>query len=214
MARELAGKREIKQERAGRTRVLIARAAAEVFAEYGFAGASVTKITERAGLTLGALYFHFENKEALAREIVRGQPERVTPARESQGLQRAVDISLTWAHQLLEDPYLLAGARLVMEQDSFADPDGNSHQQWTTVFAESLTEAQRLREVRASIDVENVARLIVHACTGAQMQTYLENGRQDLPLRVGEMWSVLLPAIGTPSALRRIRVDDPREVMA
>ncbi|MFI8518797.1 ScbR family autoregulator-binding transcription factor [Streptomyces sp. NPDC085481] len=214
MAAELTGKREIKQERAARTRAVIARAAAEVFAECGFSGASVTKITRRAGLTLGAMYFHFESKEALAREIVRSQPERVTPPYETEGLQHAVDITLTWAHALLDDPFLLAGARLVMEQDSFIGPEENSHQQWTEVIAQSLTVAQRDREVRANVDVNTVARLIVNACTGAQMHAHLESGRQDLPQRIREMWNVLLPTIATPSALKRLCLDDSRGAAA
>ncbi|GGR15800.1 MULTISPECIES: ScbR family autoregulator-binding transcription factor [Streptomyces] len=210
MSAELTGKREIKQERAARTRAQIARAAAEVFAENGFAGASVTKITQRAGLTLGAMYFHFESKEALAREIVRSQPERVAPLHEAEGLQRAVDITLTWAHRLLDDPFLLAGARLVMEQESFIDPEENSHRQWTEVIADSLVLAQREREVRAGVEVETVSRLIVNACTGAQMHAHLESGRQDLPQRVREIWNVLLPVIATPSALKRLSLDSSR----
>ncbi|GAB2715072.1 ScbR family autoregulator-binding transcription factor [Streptomyces bullii] len=207
---EVQGKRQVKQERAVRTRAVIARAAAEVFAECGFSGASVTKITQRAGLTLGAMYFHFEGKEALAREIVRGQPERVAPPQPSEGLQRAIDITLTWAHQLLEDPYLLAGARLVMEQDLFISPAENSHQQWTQVLAQDLAVGRREREIRANVDVNSVARLVVNACTGAQMHAHLESGRQDLPQRVREMWNVLLPSIATPSAMKKIVLDDSR----
>jgi AcrR family transcriptional regulator len=208
------GKREIKQERAARTRAVIARAAAEVFAEHGFVGASVTKITQRAGLTLGAMYFHFENKEALAREIVRSQPVRVNPPLEAKGLQHVVDITLTWAHRLLGDPFLLAGARLVMEQDSFIGPEENSHQQWTELIAKSLRVAQREREVKACVDIDAMARLIVNACTGAQMHAHLESGRQDLPRRVREMWNVLLPAVATPSAVKRLSFDDSRAVAA
>jgi AcrR family transcriptional regulator len=207
---DLMGKREIKQERAARTRAVIARAAAEVFAELGFSGASVTKITQRAGLTLGAMYFHFESKEALAREIVRDQPARVTPPHPSHGLQHAIDVTLTWAHRLLDDPFLLAGARLVMEQDSFVGPAENSHQQWTEVMAQDLALAKREREVRANVDVVPVARLVVNACTGAQMHAHLESGREDLPERVREMWNVLLPTIATPSAMRRLELDDSR----
>ncbi|MFJ8665639.1 ScbR family autoregulator-binding transcription factor [Streptomyces sp. NPDC093600] len=204
------GKREIKQERAARTRAVIARAAAEVFAEFGFSGASVTKITQRAGMTLGAMYFHFESKEALAREIVRDQPVRVAPPHQSQGLQHAIDITLTWAHRLLDDPFLLAGARLVMEQDSFVGPAENSHQQWTVVMAEDLAVGKREREVRANVDVLPVARLVVNACTGAQMHAHLESGREDLPERVREMWNVLLPTIATPSAMKRLVLDVSR----
>lgn len=214
MGTQITGKRQVKQERAARTRVTIARAAAEVFSECGFSGASVSKIAQRAGVTLGAVYFHFENKEALAREIVRSQPDRVTPPHEAKGLQHAIDLCLTWAHQLLKDPFLLAGARLVQEQQSFNTHVENSHQQWTEVIAESLAAAQRDREVRASVEVESVARLIVNACTGAQMHAEIESGRRDLPQRIREMWNVLLPAIATPSAIKRIRLDDSRGISA
>lgn len=210
MSTELVGKREIKQERAARTRAAIAVAAAEVFAESGFSGASVARITQRAGLTLGALYFHFESKEALAREIVRCQPEHVKPRHQARGLQHAVDITMTWARQIIDDPYLLAGARLVMEQDLFMAPAENSHQQWTKVIADVLRVAQRERELRASVDVDSVARLVVNACTGAQMHAHLESGRQDLPRRVREMWSLVLMSVAVPSALKRIQLDDSR----
>ena len=54
----------------------IAAAAIEVFAEKGYAGASVRDIARRAGLTEGAMYRHFDGKEALAREIFRANIER------------------------------------------------------------------------------------------------------------------------------------------
>lgn len=40
-------------------------AAREVFAERGFAGATMAEIGERAGVTKGGVYFHFRSKEAL-----------------------------------------------------------------------------------------------------------------------------------------------------
>ncbi|MER6015685.1 ScbR family autoregulator-binding transcription factor [Streptomyces bluensis] len=202
--------RMIKQERAVRTRASLLHAAAEVFAEHGYAGANVSTIAERAGLTLGALYFHFRNKGDLAREIVLNQPELVVPPHPSEGLQHAVDTTLTWAYQLLDNPVLLAGARLVMEQEHFIEPAENSHQQWTRVVSEDLHEAQRRRELRAGVDVEALARLLVYACTGAQMHSHLETRRRDLPDRVEEMWRCLLPAIAVPSAAGRLEFGESR----
>ncbi|AWK08286.1 TetR family transcriptional regulator [Streptomyces spongiicola] len=197
--------RVIRQERAVQTRAALLRAAAEVFAESGYAGANVSAIAERAGLTLGALYFHFRNKGQLAREIVLSQPDLVVPPHPCRGLQHAVDVTLTWAYQLLDDPLLLAGARLVMEQEHFAGPSQNSHQQWTRLVSEDLHEAKRRRELRAGVDVEALARLVVNACTGAQMHSHLETRRRDLPGRVEEMWRCLLPAIAVPSAVKGLR---------
>ncbi|MFJ8312082.1 MULTISPECIES: ScbR family autoregulator-binding transcription factor [unclassified Streptomyces] len=204
--------RPLKQERAQRTRAALVQAAAEVFAESGFAGASVTKIANRAGLTLGAMYFHFENKEAVAREIVRAQPTLATPPNDSEGLQRAIDLTLTWAYGVMDDPLLMAGARLVMEQDAFIDPQENTHRQWTALIAEALSKAAKKRETRAGVDAEVVARLLVNACTGAQMHAYMESGpdRGDLPERVEEMWRCLLPAIAVPSAVKRLGFGEER----
>ncbi|MGY1456340.1 ScbR family autoregulator-binding transcription factor [Streptomyces sp. SS8] len=204
------GGRVIRQERALRTRATLLRAAAEVFAESGYAGANVSTIAERAGLTLGAIYFHFRNKGALAREIVLSQPELVVPPHPSIGLQHAVDVTLTWAYRLLDDPVLLAGARLVMEQEHFVEPGENSHQQWTRIVSEDLCEARRRRELRPETDVEALARLVVNACTGAQMHSFLETRRRDLPNRVVEIWRCLLGAMAEPDVVERLEFDRSR----
>ncbi|MFD3544803.1 ScbR family autoregulator-binding transcription factor [Streptomyces sp. NPDC058655] len=202
--------RAVKQERAERTRAALIQSAAEVFAELGFAGTSVMKIADRAGVTLGALYFHFRNKEELARQIVAGQPELVVPPQPSQGLQHAVDTTLTWAYQLLDDPVLQAGARLVWEQEHFNPPEQNSHHQWTEILLEDLRTAQSKRELKASTDVAAIARLVVNACTGAQMHSNVETARADLPQRVEEIWRCLLPCIAVPSAVKRIELGEAR----
>ncbi|GAA0421433.1 hypothetical protein Acor_77530 [Acrocarpospora corrugata] len=52
-------------EAKARTRARLLAAAAEVFAEQGFSGASVDEIARRAGYTIGALYAHFPGKDDL-----------------------------------------------------------------------------------------------------------------------------------------------------
>ncbi|MEV7023338.1 TetR family transcriptional regulator, partial [Kitasatospora sp. NPDC093558] len=56
----------VKQERAGRTRQAVLLAAASTFADVGFDSASLVDISRRAGVSKGALYFHFVSKQALA----------------------------------------------------------------------------------------------------------------------------------------------------
>jgi len=202
--------RVVKQERGARTRAALVRAAAEEFAECGYAGASVARIANRAGVTLGTMYHHFQRKGELAREIVRCQPDLVVPPIASQGLQHVIDITLTWAYQLLDNPILLAGARLVMDQDQFITPEENSHRQWTDVVVHSLRAAQRKRELRRGVNVEAMARLVVNFCTGAQMHASMESGRKDLPERIVEMWCCLLPALAVPSVVKRLEFGEDR----
>ncbi|WP_255948451.1 ScbR family autoregulator-binding transcription factor [Streptomyces odontomachi] len=202
--------RAAKQARGVRTRAALVRAAAEEFAECGYAGASVARIAKRAGVTLGTMYHHFPRKGELAREIVRSQPDLVVPPIEAQGLQQIVDITLAWGYQLLDNPVLLAGARLVMDQDQFIEPDENSHKQWAEVVVHSFRAAQRKRELRAGVDVEAMARLVVNFCTGAQMHASMESGRKDLPDRIVEMWHCLLPALAVPSVAKRLEFGEER----
>ena len=49
----------------------------ELFASKGFAGASTQEIAEKAGLTRGAVYFHFTDKKALFRAVFENLEARL-----------------------------------------------------------------------------------------------------------------------------------------
>jgi AcrR family transcriptional regulator len=67
-----------------RTRQELVAAAARVFAQKGFAGASLEEIAEAAGYSTGAVYYNFAGKEELFLELIRSgwarQIERRTEA--------------------------------------------------------------------------------------------------------------------------------------
>jgi AcrR family transcriptional regulator len=66
-------KRESRRESvSGHKRDLILGAARDVFAAEGLEGASLRAIATRAGYTPAALYFHFDSKEAIYAEVLRG----------------------------------------------------------------------------------------------------------------------------------------------
>ncbi|GAA2482422.1 ScbR family autoregulator-binding transcription factor [Streptomyces gobitricini] len=185
-----------KQERAVQTRLALMRAAAEVFDEHGYAGAGINKILKRAGLTAGALYFHFGSKEGLAEAVMNAQQDTIEPLLESRGLQRLVDITLVWAHQLGADPLLRAGVELSLGHEGFAD--GAPFESWRELMAGYLREARELGELREGVDPEAVARFVVGACTGVQLYSRQVDSRASLPRRVEEMWDCLLPGIAAP----------------
>lgn len=64
-----AGHRRTQAERRASTRAALLAAGRELFAEKGFAGAGREEIVERAGVTRGAMYHHFESKEALFQAV-------------------------------------------------------------------------------------------------------------------------------------------------
>ncbi|MEU8510941.1 TetR/AcrR family transcriptional regulator [Kitasatospora sp. NPDC048722] len=58
------------QERSERTRGRLVEAGAVLFDRSGYAGATLGEIASTAGVTKGALYFHFASKEDLARAVL------------------------------------------------------------------------------------------------------------------------------------------------
>ncbi|MFF5935586.1 ScbR family autoregulator-binding transcription factor [Streptomyces sp. NPDC012508] len=191
---------DLKQERAVRTRNLIMKAAAELFDEEGYEGASVTRIVKRAGVTLGALYFHFPSKQDLAHEVMNAQPHVIEPLLESSGLQRLVDITLVWAHRLQTDPLLRAGVRLAVEQSRFGMRDSDSFEGWKDIMVGHLEVARAEGSLREGVSPEEVAQFVVGACTGVQLYSQLLTGRADLTERTCSMWRLLLPGIAAPDA--------------
>lgn len=202
------------QERALRTRDVLLRAGAEVFDEYGYAGAGINRILERAGVTAGALYFHFKSKEGLARAIMGSQPDRIEPRLRSSGLQRLVDITLVWAHQLQVDPLLRAGVRLSVEQGSFGVQDPSSYLGWKDIMADCLQAAQEQGELLPDASAEEFAEFVVGACTGVQLYSQLVSNRADLPQRTVRMWRIVLPGVARPETIARIGLDPGRGTTA
>jgi len=67
---------KVSKEKAAQNRVALVEAAARLFRERGIDGVGVAEIGKAAGLTHGALYAHFESKDALAAEALAYGLER------------------------------------------------------------------------------------------------------------------------------------------
>src|ERR1700730_11395284 len=76
-------------------RGLILDAARKVFEAEGLDGASLRAIAAAAGYTPAALYFHFESKEAIYAEVLRGSLANL-----GQAVSRAVSRAKAPADQL------------------------------------------------------------------------------------------------------------------
>jgi AcrR family transcriptional regulator len=63
--------RPIKNEQTGNTEERILKQAMRLFLEKGYHGTSIDDITHAAGLTKGALYWHFKSKENILKNIVK-----------------------------------------------------------------------------------------------------------------------------------------------
>ncbi|MGW2277639.1 ScbR family autoregulator-binding transcription factor [Streptomyces sp. NPDC001770] len=201
---------DIKQDRAARTRRRLLLAAAEMFDENGYEGTNVADIAKRAGLTLGALYFHYGSKQGVAEAVMNGQPHTIEPLLESEGVQRVIDITMVWAHRLQVDPLLRAGVRLAVEQRGHGMSDPTSFNDWADIMTGHLRAARDRGDLRPGVEPSAVARFVVGACTGVQLYSQLNSNRADLMERTCEMWRILLPGLVSQEARDGIVIDSSR----
>lgn len=66
------------------------------FATYGFAGASLNRIIEAAGVSKGAMYYYFDGKEDLYADVIRRQIERLLQEGGSLSVPTPADPDAFW----------------------------------------------------------------------------------------------------------------------
>jgi AcrR family transcriptional regulator len=192
------------QERAILTREKVIAGAAEVFYRQGFGGATLSDITAAAGVTKGALYFHFPSKEDVAFAIIEAEHQIATAAAarilESTAgpLESMLRLCADLAERLTTDPIVRAGIRLTTETSSFDRSLTRPYEDWLATFEALARAATATGELRAGTDAAKLAHFIIPAFTGVQMVSDVFTERADLRQRVREMWEILLPALVPP----------------
>ncbi|GHE42756.1 ScbR family autoregulator-binding transcription factor [Streptomyces vinaceus] len=194
-----------RQERAEITRQAILDGAAIAFDHFGFGAASLSDVVKHAGVTKGALYFHFQSKEALARTLMdeQFQVSEGVPAIEEPGLQTVIDLTHQMAHGLRSNVRIRASIRLVIEFGSFTNPDPTPYNTWIDTVFSCLKPAQERGDILRSLDLYDLSTLLVGSFTGIQVTSHVRTGRGDLHARVIDLWNFLLPGIVPADRLLR-----------
>jgi AcrR family transcriptional regulator len=194
----------VKQERAVRTRHSLIQAAAEVFAEKGFASASLGAISKRAGVSNGALHFHFASKDALAdavEEEAAATLRRLTEAaraRQGDSLQAVVDATHELVCSLGQDVVVRGGFELACGVARRAD--SQLRVQWQSWVEESLRRAERGGALAEGVAGVDAAHLVVAVTAGMEAL-----GREDdswlSRQRLTGFWELLLPRLADQRGL-------------
>ncbi|MET9210572.1 MULTISPECIES: TetR family transcriptional regulator [unclassified Nocardia] len=204
------------QERARRTRAAIIKSAAVEFGKSGYAAASLNRILEGSRATKGAMYFHFDSKEDLARAVLETAVERYRTCAE-RWLARADLGPLDVLHGMVDeialrlehDTIVQAEYRLVIEPEFHRDAGNGGGRivgRATRVLAVRAIDDGQLR---ADADPDRFTRTLSAALAG---QRYLvdpiANGSAaDLRARFAEVLEVIVEAMATPVWIQNFRSD-------
>ncbi|MEU7555702.1 ScbR family autoregulator-binding transcription factor [Streptomyces sp. NPDC044571] len=198
------------QVRAIRTRRTILSAAAKVFEENGYQAATISEILGAAGVTKGALYFHFRSKEDLAQGVLAEQDQQIFVPHRACKVQEVVDVVMLHAHRLQTDPMVRAGVRLTMDQQAEGLDRSGPFLRWSEVGLELLEKAQAQGELLPHVDPRETADVIVGSFAGIQSMSQAVCDYADLVVRVSALMRHVLPSVALPSVLASLDLSEAR----
>ncbi|MFD9792182.1 ScbR family autoregulator-binding transcription factor [Streptomyces sp. NPDC059070] len=197
-----------KQQRAERTRQTLIVAAAEVFDADGFAPSALTTISTRAGVSNGALHFHFVSKNALAEAVgehAMASLRQIAAPREAghgRALQVLVDTSHTLAFRLNDDVILRAGFGL--SGDATWKGTMDLRQYWADWVGEVLAGAAAEGALAEGVAVED-AKAVIAATTVGFEAMGRSHPRWSSRQMFGKFWRLLLPRLARADVLGALK---------
>jgi len=197
----------VRQARSEATRRKIIDSAVDLINEIGYPAAGLGDIIEHAELTKGALYYHFDSKEALATAIIEEGADSVLGAFRASGrssspaMENLLHGSFVVTDVLGNDRVAQAGARLLRTFGGFNPAAKSTFQVLLDELVQSLVRAAAEGDVRPQLDVEATGATIVASMFGAELLASALADGADLRIRVTRMWELSLPAIITEESL-------------
>lgn len=197
----------VRQARSEVTRQKIIYAAVDVFTHVGYDATSLSDIIDRVGFTKGALYYHFDSKESLARAIVTEGATVVTAAfagitsAPAPALENVIHGVFVVADLLRTDRLAGTAVRLARAQGDFSDSASEAYNVWLQALSAQTAKAQEQGDIRDAVDPMAVSESILAAVLGLELLSSAISGGTDPISRLTRTWEVLLPAIANQDAL-------------
>jgi AcrR family transcriptional regulator len=172
-----------KPQQVGARKQQIIDAAARVFREKGYDGATLRDIAQEAGLLPGSLYYHIRSKEELLRLIVE-QPIRALQAQ----LEAIVASDTSPAQKLAEAlaaqlrafdthyPYLFVHLHNLLQVDTMHPDIQKRARRYEEFWQQILTQGVRVGEFPPDLDVKVAAFAIIGMCNWMH-RWYRRDGR-------------------------------------
>jgi AcrR family transcriptional regulator len=191
----------VRQARSETTRRKIIISAVELFNEIGYPATGLGDIIERAEMTKGALYYHFESKESLAMAIVEqanshlAEAFRSITASSAPALESIIHGVFVVADLMSTDQTARSGMQLLRAFGEFNDVAARAYGGWVTEMTERTQQAIDEGDLREDLDPRAVGETIVSSMLGAELLARAATAGADILERIARTWTVLLPAI-------------------
>jgi AcrR family transcriptional regulator len=158
----------------------------------------MTDVAVLAGLTKGAVYFHYVNKEALALAVSQEFYSRLrsiaaTATTQATPMAALTEFLVKLAVAFQQEQVMQAGARLQIERGMIATALPEPYRDATAAIGGWLDEAAASDERMRAADPAAVARVLIAAIFGAQHISWVVSGREDILERMLEIIATMFP---------------------
>jgi AcrR family transcriptional regulator len=197
-----------RQVRSETTRRRILTAAIDVFGEVGYPAAGWSAIIERTGMTKGALYHHFDSKEALASAIIEEGSENLLSAfrnvcgSSSPALENLLHGTFTIVKVLSSNEIANAAEHLIAALGGFNTAAARFCTDLVALVAAEARRAISEGDLRSDVDPEVIGESIVGAIFGMRLLSNTISGLDgnrvvggDGIERLTRIWELLLPGV-------------------
>lgn len=206
------------QERSAKTRQRIVDAAVELFAERGYGGTALKDIAERAQITGGTFYYHFDSKEALADAVIEnGWPKArqillgYTQAR-SPSLENVIVMTFEISDLLRRDKAVWVSNHLNHAFGQLSKEGIHGFRARATTFTEAITKAISSTEIRDDIAPETIGELVWISLHGCLLLS--DAMADDVFNRLAHCWQAMLRAILPEESLEYFQQFVARQAMS
>lgn len=196
--------------RADATRRQIVRAAAHQFARRAYHEVGLDDILADAGLTKGAMYFHFKSKYALAVAIIDQQTSEGSVAVEElltrglSGLETLIDFSFLIAVQDIRTDSVRAGLNLIESVGLSEGLQDKLLGNWAKALAGVVEQAIAEGDIDEQWDPQDVGRFIVSLHMGLRKTSDLDQPERFL-LDLEKSWALMLVGVLQPERIEYFR---------
>ena len=163
------------------TRQIILETTAELLHQHGYKGLRVDDVVAKTGLTKGALYHHFSNKQALAYAVIDELLHNMFLGHMQELLEKEgapLEIIVSSFECMGEDidesdiemgcPLTNLGQEMSFEDEGFRTRINNVFELWINLIAKLINDGITQGSIKAETHPEKAARFLVSAFQGIQ----------------------------------------------
>lgn len=168
-----------------KTRLHILETVAPLFNKKGYSGMSLSGITKATGLTKGAIYGHFENKEELAIEAFRYSIRTVLKdlnahvAKGNTALDRLINVSsfyrnyYSYSKKFGGCPILNIGVDSEYQQTSISKLVRSYNERILEKFTKLIDAAKESNQIKSEVNSELYAKRFAYMIEGAAYMSHV-----------------------------------------